>query len=260
MEFTSLTTSFCTISGSAVSFIAAGSCQVAANQSGNQNYNAALQVTQSMTVASAPALAATTTTIASSGNPSTVGQSVTFTATVKRTSNNTVATSGTVTFKEGATVLAGPIALNASGEASFTALGLTASSSSNPVLTVGTYTISAVYSGTAIYATSTGSISQVVAKIPTTTVVVSSKNPSNSNQTVTFTATVKRQRAGCHDRKGDLQRRADDPRGADRCKRKRYVSFSISNLSQGNHTISAIYGPTDTHETGTGTVTQSVKK
>src|SRR5204862_2678716 len=94
---------------------------------------------------------------------------------------NTAAAGGTVTFKEGATVLAGPASINGAGQATFT----------TSTLAAGTHNISAIYSGTATLATSTGSISEVVAKITTTTVVVSSRNPSNGNQTVTLTATVK---------------------------------------------------------------------
>src|SRR5439155_24641542 len=63
-----------------------------------------------------------TTTLTSSLNPSTFGQSVTFTATV--TGGGSPAAAGTVTFIEGgtcaapATTLAGPTAVNASGQAS----------------------------------------------------------------------------------------------------------------------------------------------
>ena len=61
--------------------------------------------------------APTTTALTSSVNPSTFGQSVTFTATV--TSGATV-NAGTVTFKDGATTLAANVAVNASGVATFT--------------------------------------------------------------------------------------------------------------------------------------------
>jgi hypothetical protein len=115
-------------------------------------------------------------------------------------------------------------------------------------------------SGTAIYATSTGSISKVVAKIPTTTVVVSSKNPPNSNQTVTFTATVKSNGQAVTTGKVIFNDGATTLGGPIAVNGNGTVSLSISNLWQGDHTISAIYGPTDTHETSTGTVTQSVKK
>ena len=56
-------------------------------------------------------------------NPSTVGQPVTFTATV--TSGGNPVTTGTVDFTEGATTLADGVAVNASGQATFTTSTLT---------------------------------------------------------------------------------------------------------------------------------------
>src|SRR4029077_4619822 len=56
--------------------------------------------------------------------------------------------------------------------------------------TAGTRTVQASYAGTADYAASNGSISQVVNKANTTTAVVSSVNPSVVGQQVTYTATV----------------------------------------------------------------------
>ena len=50
VSFTSTTPLVCTISGTAVTGIFPGTCTIAANQSGNGNYNAATQATQSMTV------------------------------------------------------------------------------------------------------------------------------------------------------------------------------------------------------------------
>jgi hypothetical protein len=52
--------------------------------------------------------AATTTSLSSATNPSTLGQSVTFTATVTGQSPT-----GTVTFKEGATTICSPVTLSA---------------------------------------------------------------------------------------------------------------------------------------------------
>lgn len=57
----------------------------------------------------------TSTDLVSTPNPSVFGQSVAFTATV--TSGGSAVTVGTVTFKEGTLTLAGPTALNASGQA-----------------------------------------------------------------------------------------------------------------------------------------------
>ncbi len=48
--FTSSTTGVCTVSGSTVTGVSAGTCTIAANQTGNTNYNAATQVTQNIIV------------------------------------------------------------------------------------------------------------------------------------------------------------------------------------------------------------------
>ncbi len=50
VAFSSTTTTVCTVSGSTVTFKAAGSCRIAANQAGDADYEAAPTVTQSMDV------------------------------------------------------------------------------------------------------------------------------------------------------------------------------------------------------------------
>lgn len=93
--------------------------------------------------------ATTTTTLTSSLNPSSFGQSVTFTATV--TSAPGVTPTGSVTFRRGTTSL-GTVSLSASGIA-------TVRTSSLPR---GNDTISATYNGTANFATSTVSLVKTV--------------------------------------------------------------------------------------------------
>jgi hypothetical protein len=130
----------------------------------------------------------TTTAVASSLNPSTYGESVTFTATVAPQSGSGPTLTGTVTFKSGTTVLAKGVALSG-GVASYMTGALT--------LTAGTKSITAVYSGDTMYATSTSAIlSHIVNKANTTTIITSSANPSNSGQSVTFTITVAPQITG----------------------------------------------------------------
>jgi uncharacterized repeat protein (TIGR01451 family) len=120
----------------------------------------------------------TTTTVTSTGSPTTFGEPVTFTATV--TASVAVA-GGTVTFQEGATVLAGPIAVNPlTGQASFTISSLP----------VGSHTITAYYNGTATFTESSGSIDHTVSRSGTATTVSSSLNPSTYGEEVEFTATV----------------------------------------------------------------------
>jgi subtilisin-like proprotein convertase family protein len=102
----------------------------------------------------------TTTTLVSNLNPSCFGTAVTFTATV--TSGGNPVTTGTVTFTEGATILAGDVALNGSGQATFTTSSLTATS----------HTIIATYSGTAGFFTSNGSINQTVNPTPAVEIAI----------------------------------------------------------------------------------------
>ncbi len=95
-------------------------------------------------------LGGTSTTLASSANPSTFGQSVTFTATVTSGFKGTPA--GTVNFFDGTTSL-GTSGLDGTGAASFT----TAS------LAEGTHSITGTYSGDGNFVTSTSPVlSQIV--------------------------------------------------------------------------------------------------
>jgi hypothetical protein len=115
--------------------------------------------------------------VVSSTNPSTFGQSVTFTATV---TGLIVTPTGTVTFKDGATTL-GIGSLNGSGQATF----------STGALSAGDHSITAVYGGDLLYNPSTSSVlTQTVNQASSTTSVSSSANPSSFGQSVTFTATV----------------------------------------------------------------------
>lgn len=123
----------------------------------------------------------TTTAVMSSLNPSTVGQAVTFTATV--TSSGSTPLTGTVQFKDGTTNLGAAVALS----------GTTAAFTTS-TLSVGTHPITAVYSGDANNGGSTSPVlNQVVNSVApaiTTTTLTSSLNPSLVGQAVTFTAVV----------------------------------------------------------------------
>jgi|HubBroStandDraft_1064217.scaffolds.fasta_scaffold00014_82 poly(3-hydroxybutyrate) depolymerase len=123
-------------------------------------------------------LAETTTTLVSSQNPSSEGQSVTFTASVAAESGGTV--TGNVAFNSGSTKI-GQVALSG-GVASYT----------TTTLAIGSDSITAAYKGSTSFATSTsGALSQVVGgPAATTTSLSSSENPANVEQPVTFTANV----------------------------------------------------------------------
>ena len=121
--------------------------------------------------------AAATTSVASSKNPSTFGQTVTFTATV---ASGTGTPTGTVTFKDGATTL------------DSSALSDGVATLSTASLTAGTHTITAEYLGDTNFAASTGTLAggQEVNSTNTLVLLNASPNPSVLGQTVTFTATI----------------------------------------------------------------------
>lgn len=122
--------------------------------------------------------ATSTTALASSVNPSDVGESVTFTATV--TAGGSPLTTGSVQFAVDGTDAGAAVAVSAAGQATFT-IG---------TLTAGTHEIAATYGGTTSYEPSADDLEQVVEKFATTTTLVSSVNPSDFAESVTFTATV----------------------------------------------------------------------
>jgi hypothetical protein len=95
----------------------------------------------------------TTTSLISSGQPS-VGQPVTFTATVTPSSNLVQPLTGNVQFYDGNTLL-GTVPLSGT-TATFTTTGLSA----------GTHSIRAVYSGDAFFQTSTATLSQIINPLP----------------------------------------------------------------------------------------------
>lgn len=121
--------------------------------------------------------AATTTVLSSSLNPSTLGQSVTFTATVRSGASGT--RTGTVSFSDGGVAL-GSSAVNAAGQASLT----------TSALALGARTIAAAYGGDSHFGPSISpAISQSV-RANTATTLASSRNPSVFGAAVTFTAHV----------------------------------------------------------------------
>lgn len=120
----------------------------------------------------------TSAVVTSSGNPSLVGQPVTFTATVN-SSIGAPLNGDTITFLDGTTSI-GTGTLSA-GVATFT----------TSLLAAGTHHIRASYVGDTAFSKSTSTaILQMVNKYATSTAVVSNLNPSIYGQPITFTATV----------------------------------------------------------------------
>ena len=128
-----------------------GTCTVKYDQAGDANYNAAPQVTESVTASKA----ATGTGVVSNNNPSQAGQQVTFTATV---SSGSGTPTGTVTFMDGAASI-GTGTLNGSGIATFSTSSLAA----------GGHSITAGYGADNNFAGSTSSTLTQTVSAPTPT-------------------------------------------------------------------------------------------
>ena len=120
---------------------------------------------------------ASQTSLSSSSNPSSYGQSVTFTATVTVSGGPPT---GSVTFYDGGVSLGSKL-LSSGSQVSI----------ATSTLAVGTHSITAAYSGDSNYTGSTSNaLSQTVKKDATTTGLTSSLNPAKVGQVVNFTATV----------------------------------------------------------------------
>jgi hypothetical protein len=137
-----------TLSGGSASFttstLPAGTDYIKAVYSGDSNFAASTSKAVSQVVSKAT----TTTALTSSLNPSNVGQSVTFTATVTPQFSSTV--KGSVTFYDGTTAVK-TVALSG-GAAKFTTAALTS----------GSHTITATYNGSTSFTGSSASLTQTV--------------------------------------------------------------------------------------------------
>jgi hypothetical protein len=171
------------------------------------------------TITNDDASIATTTTLTSSVNPSTSGQSVTFTATV-----DPAAASGVVQFYDGGTLIG--TSAQTTGNRTYT----------TTTLSVGSHTITAVFVANGGDLTSTSpAVIQVVNGNDTTTTIASSPNPAWVGASVTFTATVSNSATGTvsfYD--GATLIGTSTQTTGNR-------TYSTTNLEPGSHSITAVY-------------------
>jgi hypothetical protein len=175
--------------------------------------------------------------LASSANPSSAGQAVTFTASV---SGSAATPTGSVAFVDGTTTLCPSVTL-ASGSATCTTSSLAG----------GSHTISANYSGDANYAAASGSLVQTVSKVTPMVTGSASPNPAEVGTAVTLTAILAGTAgaptgtvdflegtaavAGCSAR----------PISGDR------ATCTLSSLAGGNHSLTARYAGNATYNAAT---------
>ena len=217
-----------------------GSDSITAAYSGDSNFAGSTSIVVKQAVGKANSF----TGLTSSKNPSEFGEPVTFTATVSGQFGGTA--TGTVTFNQGSTKLG--TATLSKGTAKFT----------TTALPVGTDSIKAVYSGDTNFVGSTSeAVAQVVGKATTALALTTSDNPSESGQSVTFTATVKAQYGGTltgtvtfNDGKTALKTVSLSGGVA---------KFATSSLAAGTHSMKATYGGSTDFAGSSGALTQTVK-
>ncbi len=204
--------------------LSAGSHSVVASYGGSANFQASSSAAVSQTVQKGTS----TVAMSSSANPSTVGAAVTLSVTVSSTGGTPT---GTVTFKDGTTTLATVTLAN--GTASFSTTSLTA----------GSHVLTAAYSGNGniqggVSVPLVEQINQSTATLVSTTTVTASPNPSNSGQSVTFTATV----AGSGGSPTGSVAFTDGATALGGVALTNgSASFSTASLAPGNHQITAVY-------------------
>ena len=209
-----------------------GTDPITASYGGDSNNNPATGTTTQTVNKATPVVG-----LASSTNPSTSGQSVTFTATLPS------GVTGTVTFTNGATVL-GTSTL-ASGTA-------TVSTSSLPI---GSDPIKATYNGDGNNNSATGTLTQVVNKT-TPSITVTTSGPSTFGGTVTITTTLPPGTTGTVTVTSGGTTLGSGPVNPT----TGTVTITTTVLPVGTDPITATYGGDTSNGPATGTTTQTVNK
>ncbi|MDA8280428.1 MAG: Ig-like domain repeat protein, partial [Actinomycetota bacterium] len=247
----------------AVSMLGAGSYVITATYSGDgANAGSSGTVAQAVTVAP-KAQTQTAVALTTGADPSTVGDALTFTATVTGGSSP----SGTVTFS--ATDSSGTATPLCSGASSAPLAGVTATCAVSNALPAGSYVVTATYSGDGTNAGSSGTVAQAVtvaSKAQTQTAVTRSTgaDPSTVGDVLTFTATV----AGGSSPTGTVTFSATDSSGtatplcsgasSTTLGARGTATCTVSSLAAGSYVIAASYPGDGTNAGSSGTVAQTV--
>lgn len=187
--------------------------------------------------------------LVSSSPTSVFGQPVTFTASVSVVAPGAGDPSGTIVFRDGATVIGTePVSSATGGQASITVSNLS----------VAQHAISATYSGDDSFNGSVGSTIQRVTRALTSTVVASSANPAQTGQGVQFTATVSPVAPGAGDPSGTVRFTINGAPlgGANPIVNGVATSPNFASLTPGKYTVSAIYSGDGNFVASTGVLDQ----
>ncbi|MBO3676075.1 Ig-like domain-containing protein [Streptomyces sp. NEAU-YJ-81] len=242
-----------TLSGGTASVTASGLSGgthiVTATYNGDANFTSSTGTTAVLVIP-----ASTTTTVTSAPDPSTLGQSVTFTATVAPVAPGAGVPAGTVTF-----------IIGGSGGGTFTQplSGGTATLTLS-TLGVGTHVVVAAYSGSTDFLPSTGTDTHTVNPGPaaTTTTLTSSANPSVFGQPVTYTATVTPNPPATGTPTGSVTFVITGTGGGTFTQPLTggTATLSLSTLGVGTHTVTAAYSGDTNFAPSSASLTQTVNK
>jgi hypothetical protein len=221
--------------------LSVGSHTISATYNGGVNYAAS-----SSSTTETVSQDATSTALGVSPSTSVFGQPVIFTATVKSLAPGSGTPMGTVTFREGSTILA--TASLSGGSASYT----------TAMLGAGSHTITATYNGGVNYMASSGSAGETVSKDTTTTALSATPTSSTFGQPVTFTAIVSANAPGSGTPTGTVTFTDGSTLLATVALSGSSASFSTASLSGGSHTITATYSGDSNFTTSSGTATVTV--
>ena len=233
-----------------ISNLTVGQHTITASYGGDSNDSSAVSLAVDQVVNPVPLNSSTTTTLVSSSNPSNLGQILNLNATVAAVTAGQAAPTGTVAFMEG-TVLLGTGTLNA-GSAS---IGIS-------TLTAGTHMITAVYSGSSTYSSSTSMVLTQVVVAPntaTTTSLTASADPIAAGLTLILTSTVAPVTAGQSTPTGTVNFMEGTNLLGTATLASGGATFTISTLSVGTHLITAVYQSGGMYATSTSpTLTEIV--
>jgi hypothetical protein len=234
-----------------VNSLAVGTNSITVVYAATQNFAASTSSAISQVVNAA----STTATVASSANPAGSGQAVVLTATI---SSGYAAPAGPVVFLNGATPIGSATLVSASGASSTASI-------STSTLPMGTDPITVVYAATTTFGASTSTaLSQVINNAVSSATLTSSQNPASLGQTVTLTASINSNSVVAGPPSGAVTfmdgpavLAASQPLAVSGATTSA-VSFSVSTLAVGSHSITATYVPTGNFTASTASLTQVV--
>src|SRR5436309_108127 len=219
---------------------------------GNHSLTAVYNGSQNFLTSTSPAVtqvvnSQTTTSLTAPPNPSVIGQAVTLTAVVSPVAPGTGVPTGTVTFRDGATVLGTVTLVN--GSASLV----------TSTLAVGSHSLTAAYSGGGNFLASTSAVvAHTVNPGNTSTSLTSTPNPSNLGQPVTLSATVSAVAPAVGVPTGTVTFRDGATALATVTLVNGRASLTVSTLTSGSHSLTAVYNGSPNFNASTSAVVTHV--